>query len=303
MVEGSRVIAEGGIDNARRRSSKGRSSLLRRVDWQGPNGMLYDRREQQQALRDAYYRSKQQAEIVIITGASGTGKTALANALCPLVEDDGGLFFRGKFDQHQYLAGLSPCLQAFRFFAKRILSRSKEECDRVKKAIEEDVGSEISLLLNVIPELGELLTPELWRQQQEKAANNSGMDSSVSSQGGFAGEFSDSQARVVSVFRRFLHCCSSRERPVVLFMDDLQVRTTRMAFTLVHWRLFCGLYRSCQCFGPVSFMLFSGLMNFALPSCRHGCTRAKRKPEMKDFCSCRHVEGMRFPRRISWPLC
>jgi predicted ATPase len=159
--------------------------------------------------------------VFVLTGrASGTGKTTLANTLVPIVEDDGGLFLRGKFDQHQHLTGISPCLRAFRFFAKRVLARGEEEAKKVKIAIEQAVGSEIGLLLDLIPELGELLIPEAWQEQQERSST-SGMDSSSHSE--FGGGVSESQAQVVSVFRRFLDACSSRERPVVLFMDDLQV--------------------------------------------------------------------------------
>lgn len=219
MVEMHHEIPDADSSHNRRRNSK-RKPTSRRTDWFDSDGTLYDRAQQQQALRDAYYRSKQQAEIALITGASGTGKTALANTLLPLIENDGGLFLRGKFDQHQYVTGQSPCLRAFQLFAKRVLARGKEEAQSVKRAIEEAVGSEIHLLLEVIPELGELLTPVEWLVEQEKAANSSGMDSSQSSSHNI--EISESQTRVVSVFRRFLRSCSSRERPIVLFMDDLQ---------------------------------------------------------------------------------
>ena len=216
--DGSNKDNEGDIVNGKRKSS----ALI-----QTDTSILYDRQEQQQALRDAYYRSKERSEMVIITGPSGTGKTALANTLAFIVEQQyGGLFLRGKFDPH--MTGLvSPCLRAFQFYAKLVLAKwGKLEAQRVRKAIEQQVGvSEIHVLLEMIPELGELLTPDSWQEEQQEMAVNSGseMDSSVSSANDFGGEFSDSQARAVSVFRRFLRGCSSKERPLVLALDDLQV--------------------------------------------------------------------------------
>ena len=74
---GSHVVIEGLDDNnnASNHKRKTRKSSLRKTDWlPGPEGTLYDRVQQQQALRDAYYRCKSQAEIALITGASGTGE-------------------------------------------------------------------------------------------------------------------------------------------------------------------------------------------------------------------------------------
>lgn len=224
MVETDHEIVDDTNDYVKQNISR-RKSSLKRIDWRGPEETLYDREQQQQALHDAYCRCQEQAEIALITGASGTGKTVLANTLTPLVEADGGMFLKGKFDQHQYSTALSPCFRAFRFFAKRILARGKEEAELVRNAIEQELGSEIIVLLDLIPELAELLTPEAWEKQQQArddGLDSDDMDSSISS-GCDAGEISESQARVVAVYRRFLRCASSRERPIILFLDDLQV--------------------------------------------------------------------------------
>jgi hypothetical protein len=59
---GAEFIHRESIENARRRISLKRKSLLKR------EASLYDRTEQQQVLRDIYYRSKDQTELAIITG-------------------------------------------------------------------------------------------------------------------------------------------------------------------------------------------------------------------------------------------
>ncbi|CAB9504982.1 expressed unknown protein [Seminavis robusta] len=215
-----------GPNHIRRRSrDHGLSPKAKRIDWKGST--LYDRQEQEEKLMAAYKRSIQQSEIVLITGASGTGKTVLAKTLLPHVKADGGLMFKGKFDQNQYVTESSPCFSAFQHFARIIVARGDEEAKMVRKAIEAELGQgEIDLLLEIIPEMAELLTPEEWKiivsKREEQAATSTGMDSSSHTSRDLDFDLSDSPSKVASVYRRFLRCVSSPERPIVLFLDDLQ---------------------------------------------------------------------------------
>jgi predicted ATPase len=100
------------------------------IDWCNIQGKLYDKSDQIEQLLQAYRRQTRQQEdpmhqqdndesllvsltsaslatpshqftneFVLITGPSGVGKTALACTLQEQVEQDGGYFIRGKFEQ------------------------------------------------------------------------------------------------------------------------------------------------------------------------------------------------------------
>ncbi len=89
------------------------------LDWCNIKGKLYEKGGQIEQLRLAYQRQTKQPaafteeasfashhhhhhhsnELVLITGPSGVGKSALAMTLQEQVEQDGGYFIRGKFDQ------------------------------------------------------------------------------------------------------------------------------------------------------------------------------------------------------------
>lgn len=216
--------------------------------------ILVDRQPQEEALHRAYQRSLNEVEICIITGPSGTGKTALANTLLPQIHADGGFCVRGKFDQTQCVLAKSPVFRAFSTFARDVMARGPAVAQETRAALFAVLmeGSERSLLMELIPELTELLDPDLFlkRQQQQQEQESpmeeflsadedddegdteiigarskptaSSKNNSISSSTEMDVNRLEHQGRVISVFRRFLRAISCPERPVVLLLDDLQ---------------------------------------------------------------------------------
>ena len=165
----------------------------------GRTGKLYDRLEEEQALLDAYRRSDQ--ELLLVCGPSGTGKTALAYTLKQHVENDGGLFVSGKFDQLQRPEPYTPFVTAFTEFVHLQLQRGEEDTALIKAKILEAAGSDISILTDMIPALEQIFGT---RKDPSTARG------------------SDPQNRLKLVLRQFVRAICSPRRPLVFFLDDLQ---------------------------------------------------------------------------------
>ncbi|CAB9510465.1 multi-sensor signal transduction multi-kinase [Seminavis robusta] len=156
---------------------------------------LYDREDQSQELADAYQRCCScdgTSELVLVTGASGTGKSALARSIHSLVQADGGFLIQGKFEDH---GGRShgPFLDAVEDFVVQLVAQStcskregkeeggEEDSIRTKlgRAIQEVVGSELFVLQKAIPTLNQIWdehtngTMDSREQQEQQVPTNS----------------------------------------------------------------------------------------------------------------------------------
>jgi len=136
---------------------------------------------------------------VLISGAPGVGKTALADELRPIVASSGGWFVTGKFDQYRRDLEFDAVHQAFRALGRLLLAEPENELARVRMGILAAAGPNAGLLTAVIPEFAALLPvpPD-------------------------PGDPLTAQARVQLASVRALRSIASKERPVLMFLDDLQ---------------------------------------------------------------------------------
>jgi len=136
---------------------------------------------------------------VLVAGAPGVGKTALIDQLRPVVTGGGGWFVAGKFDAYRRDLEFDASHQAFRALGRLLLAEPEEELARLRDRILKAVGPGAGLLAAVLPEFAALLgvPPE-------------------------AGDPLTAQTRVQRATAAALRAVASRERPVVLFLDDLQ---------------------------------------------------------------------------------
>ena len=191
-------------------------SAAQSIDWMHnqllQQGRLYDRTEQEQELFQAYERiaadessssssSSSDCEIVLVSGASGTGKTALARSLHPRIKDH-GYFVSGKFDQLANPEPYAPMVTAFTEFSHLVCVRSEQE--EMAKSIRDAVGTEWSILVEMIPAMKQVLGDV---SSGEEKSNVQGLEA---------------QNRFNFVFRMFVKAISSKERPLVMFFDDMQ---------------------------------------------------------------------------------
>jgi predicted ATPase len=139
-------------------------------------------------------------ELVLVSGYSGVGKSSVVNELHKRLVPARGYFASGKFDQYKRDIPYATLAQAFRSLIRPILAKNEEDLSRWRDAIQEALGPNGQLMVDLAPELKLIIgeqppVPELPQQ--------------------------DAQSRFQLVLRRFLSVFT-REHPLALFLDDLQ---------------------------------------------------------------------------------
>ena len=164
---------------------------------------LYGRKSAVDALVAAFDRvaAHGRAELILVSGHGGVGKSSVVSEFSKLVVPPQGLFAAGKFDQYKRDIPYATLAQAFQSLVRRILGRDETELNRWRHALLEALGPNGQLMVTLIPELAAIIgeqppIPDLPPQQ----ARN----------------------RFQMVFRRFLSAFAQPEHPLALFLDDLQ---------------------------------------------------------------------------------
>lgn len=138
---------------------------------------------------------------IFIAGLPGIGKTRLIQELQqPLIKSH-GYFTSGKFDLYQKNIPYSSLIQAFRSHIRTLLTESDLRVAKHKQKILSALGHQGKVITDVIPELS-LLTDE-----QPDVPSLPPVES---------------RNRFNNLFGSFLSSLSSKENPLILFIDDLQ---------------------------------------------------------------------------------
>ncbi len=164
---------------------------------------LYGREREVGTLLAAFDRvvAEGTAELVLVSGYSGVGKSSVVNELHKALVPPRGLFAAGKVDQYKRDIPYATLAQAFQKLMREILAKSEAEVDRWRHALLEAVGANGQLMVNLIPEV------EFVIGKQPPVADLPPQEA---------------QGRFQLVFRRFLGVFARPEHPLALFLDDLQ---------------------------------------------------------------------------------
>jgi len=141
------------------------------------------------------------AELVLVTGYSGIGKSSVAHELHKVLVPSHGLYASGKFDQYKRDIPYVTLAQAFQSLVRSLLSQSEAELGRWRDSLSEALGSNGQLIVNLVPELELIIgkQPAVPNLPPQEAKN-----------------------RFQMVFRHFLGVFARQEHPLALFLDDLQ---------------------------------------------------------------------------------
>lgn len=163
---------------------------------------LYGRDEELQILLEAFGRASQgSSEMMLVAGYSGIGKSALVQEVYKPITRQRGYFVSGKFDQLQRNVPYSAIVDAFADLITQLLTESTDELDGWKRELEEALGVNGQVVIDVIPEVELIIGPQ-------PPAKELG-----------AGE---TQNRFNLVLQNFIRVFCKPEHPLVVFLDDLQ---------------------------------------------------------------------------------
>ena len=164
---------------------------------------LYGREREIDRLLAAFDRVVAQGrpELVLVSGYSGIGKSSVVNELHKGLVPPRGLFASGKFDQYKRDIPYTTLAQAFQSLLRPLLGQSEASLGRWRDALNEALGPDGQLIVNLVPEL------ELLIGKQPPVADLPPPEA---------------QNRFQMVFRHFLGVFAKPEHPLALFLDDLQ---------------------------------------------------------------------------------
>ena len=140
-------------------------------------------------------------EIYLISGPSGLGKSALVDELNKPVVRSRGYFLRGKFDQFERAKPYAAISAAFSGLAHELLTESSERLEFWRENIQEVLGANAQAFIDIVPDMEKIIGP----QPPVPALPPT-----------------EAQNRLQIVFLNFVRLLARPERPLVLYLDDLQ---------------------------------------------------------------------------------
>lgn len=161
---------------------------------------LYGREDEVEQLIGAFNRiANGGAELLLVTGYSGIGKSALVHEIQKPVAAKRGYFIGGKFDQFKRNVPYSAINQAFRELMQQILTESESRIAEWRAKLQKALGSNGQMMIDAIPELEYIIGKQPPLPAMAAARNS----------------YNYVMQNFVAVFTR-------PEHPLVLFLDDLQ---------------------------------------------------------------------------------
>jgi predicted ATPase/transcriptional regulator with GAF, ATPase, and Fis domain len=164
---------------------------------------LYGRDHELATLLTAFDRvvAGGRSELVLVSGYSGVGKSAVVNELHKPLVPPRGLFASGKFDQYKRDIPYATLAQAFQSLVRPLLSKNEDDFHTWRDALRDALEPNGRLIIDLVPEVKHVIgeqppVPELPPQE--------------------------AQRRFQLVFRRFISVFARPEHPLALFLDDLQ---------------------------------------------------------------------------------
>ncbi|MGB3422444.1 MAG: serine/threonine-protein kinase PknK [Dolichospermum sp.] len=139
--------------------------------------------------------------MILISGYSGIGKSALVNEIHKPITRQRGQFISGKFDKLKRDIPYYAIAQAFQDLIRKLLSEPEITLVTWKKKILEALGNNGQIIIDLIPDVEKIIGQQLPVEELDRT---------------------ESQNRFNLFFKRFLSIFCQQEHPLVIFVDDLQ---------------------------------------------------------------------------------
>jgi predicted ATPase/serine phosphatase RsbU (regulator of sigma subunit) len=141
------------------------------------------------------------AQLMLVAGYSGVGKSALVHEVHKPMTEKRGYFASGKFDQYQRNVPYSALTQAFNEFCRYLLTESAFQLNQWREKILAAVGNNGQVLIEIISALKLIIGPQPPIPQVGPT---------------------EAQNRFLWVFQNFVKAISQKQHPLVMFIDDWQ---------------------------------------------------------------------------------
>ncbi len=141
------------------------------------------------------------AELMLVAGYSGIGKTSLIQETHRSLPGRKGYFVAGKFDQLVRDAPYAALAQALQLLVRHLLSETDEQVAAWRSRLTEDLAGLGQVLIQLIPDLQRLIGAQPPLPALEPA---------------------EARHRLDRAFQQLLRSVATPGHPLVLFLDDLQ---------------------------------------------------------------------------------
>ena len=164
---------------------------------------LYGRESETRAMLEHFARVSQEGnpELLIISGRSGSGKSALVREVQRPIVERRGYFAAGKFDQLNRNTPYSALILAVQELIREVLTEGSDRIDLWRERLRAALGGTGRVLTDAIPRL------ELIVGETEPVADLPP---------------NESRNRFQAAFINLLRVFAGADHPFVLFLDDLQ---------------------------------------------------------------------------------
>lgn len=178
---------------------------LGQYDWSGtiqiPNS-LYGRTQELIAIDSVFQRTRMgDGELLLIAGYSGIGKTTLIEKAGQSFEAKGAYFVKGKFDQAKHNAPYSAWTQIFTGLVTKIIQENESVQDALREQCIAALNGQGNALIPLITNLEQFLgqQPAITELDPKQV-----------------------ELRMFYALVNFIGALATKERPLILFVDDLQ---------------------------------------------------------------------------------
>jgi diguanylate cyclase (GGDEF)-like protein len=164
---------------------------------------LYGRAGEVQILRTGFEEVvlQDRSQLVLVSGASGIGKTAIVQELYQSVVQQQGYFIQGKFEVLKRNIPFFAVVQALRQLLAQLLTEREESIRVWRTELTKVLGKSGRILTQVLPELEQIIGVQPFVPELSPEA---------------------AQSRFRLLLGQFIQAFATGDRPLVIFLDDLQ---------------------------------------------------------------------------------